>query len=186
MLPAARVAGWNFSSLGRISAMVVAAGVGGAALGFLSWSAWNVVLSHAIAGMVMIPCAVAAAVGRRPLQRNAETSIAWLRLPPLATAVLNGLALGFGATTRIAYWSFFSVIFVAAAAPDPSPRTAIAVGVAYGALRVAASLVLRVGLSLRAESMLAAGILARRADRVVAPATFAILAAFLLTKSFAN
>ena len=49
--------------------------------------------------------------GRRVwlLQYNHETPQRWLEMGPMRWAVVNGLALGFGATSRIGFWLWYTI-----------------------------------------------------------------------------
>ena len=49
--------------------------------------------------------------GRRiqPLQFDCETPQRWVHKGPIAWAIQNGLALGFGATSRIGFWLWYAI-----------------------------------------------------------------------------
>ncbi|MGH3089787.1 MAG: hypothetical protein ACRDSJ_21115, partial [Rubrobacteraceae bacterium] len=62
-------------------------------------------------GMAAVFVGILELSGRRVqlLQCNSETSPQWLDLGPLRWAIKNGLALGFGATSRIGFWLWYAV-----------------------------------------------------------------------------
>jgi hypothetical protein len=65
--------------------------------------------------------------GRRvqPLQVDCETPQRWVHTGPLRWATRNGLALGFGATSRIGFWLWYVVPLGAFLVGDPKLGAAI-------------------------------------------------------------
>lgn len=56
----------------------------------------------------------------RPLERDRETSQAWLHLGAVRWAVLNGFALGMGFTSRIGFIAWYFIPFACFAAGSPT------------------------------------------------------------------
>lgn len=69
----------------------------------------------------------------RPLQRARETSQRWVHLRPIRWTTRNGLALGFGATSRIGFWLWYAV--PAGAFLVGSPGLGAAIYGMYGLVR---------------------------------------------------
>lgn len=92
--------------------------------------------------------AVAVGVGVRalraersaPLQCDRETPKEWVDRGPLAWPILNGAALGFGATTRLGFWLWYAIpigCFLLAA-----PAAGAVIWGSYGLTRTAAAAVI--------------------------------------------
>ena len=81
--------------------------------------------SRLAAGSVLAVVAIAVSglevLGRRiqPPQFDCETPQRWVHKGPLRWAIQNGLALGFGATSRIGFWLWYSIPLGAFLVGDP-------------------------------------------------------------------
>lgn len=72
-----------------------------------------------------------------PLQCNRETPRKWVRKGPVAWPLLNGVALGFGATTRIGFWLWYVVPAGSFLVADP--RIGAAIWGTYGLTRASSA-----------------------------------------------
>jgi hypothetical protein len=74
------------------------------------------------AALVGLAAGVAATLGVRvrPLQWDRETSQRWVRAGPIAWPLLNGAALGFGATSRIGFVLWYAIPIAAVCAGTPA------------------------------------------------------------------
>jgi hypothetical protein len=96
-----------------LAAAVSAAFVGGL-LGALGSSIPDAARRHAATGLAVIGIAIAVIelARRRPIwlpHRSRETPKRWLGRRPASWAILNGAALGVGATSRIEFWLWYVV-----------------------------------------------------------------------------
>lgn len=95
--------------------------------------------SRLAAGSILAVVAVVVggleSLGRRiqPPQFDCETPQRWVHKGPLRWAVQNGLALGFGATSRIGFWLWYAIPLGAFLVGDP--RLGAVVYGAYGLVR---------------------------------------------------
>lgn len=118
-----------------------AGAVAGAAVGFLG----SLLAGGALAVIGTLLGAGAAALGiagllgfsRPPIQRDRETPKEWVERGPIVWPILNGAALGFGATTRLGFWLWYAVpigCFLIA-----SPIAGVAIWGIYGFTRTASA-----------------------------------------------
>lgn len=90
---------------------------GGVALGVLFGAIGSLLPLHARIAIASVAGVVAVAIGALEvankavpvIQCNRETPQQWVHLGPLRWAARNGLALGCGATTRVGFWSWYSI-----------------------------------------------------------------------------
>lgn len=75
--------------------------------------------------------------GSRPLQCDRETPVAWVKKGPIAWPLLNGAALGFGATSRLGFWLWYFIPIGAFLMAQPLMGAAI--WAAYGFTRTASA-----------------------------------------------
>jgi hypothetical protein len=126
---------WSWAGAG--AALVVSAAVAGAAQGAVLQQMGVLLGLHGdlVRAAAALPLAVVVllAVRRTPWQVPGETPRSWLALPGLSAPVLNGLALGSGAFTRIGFWLFYVLLVLALLAPHPA--LAALDGAVYGAVR---------------------------------------------------
>lgn len=126
----------------------------GAVLG--TWGSLLPLGSRLAAGSVLAVLAIAVSgleiLGRRiqPPQFDCETPQRWVHKGPLRWATQNGLALGFGATSRIGFWLWYSIPLGAFLVGDP--RLGAVVYGTYGLVRgLGAVFILLVMLGLRLD-----------------------------------
>ena len=108
------------------------------------------------AGSILAVLAVAVSglefLGRRiqPPQFDCETPQRWVHKGPLRWAIQNGLALGFGATSRIGFWLWYAIPLGAFLVGDP--RLGAVVYGTYGLVRgLGAVFILLVMLTLKLD-----------------------------------
>lgn len=87
---------------------------------------------------------------RRPLQCDRETPKEWVWRGPVVWPLLNGAALGFGATTRLGFWLWYAIPGGAFLMGDPTVGAAI--WGAYGFTRTSSAVVLWYGHAFRSDS----------------------------------
>jgi hypothetical protein len=123
-------------------ALVAAGAAGGALVALLPVLAASglpsrdrLLVAAVLAGGVL----VASATRDRPWQFDVETPTQWLERPGAWPAVLNGLALGAGAVTRLGFWLAWLLPVLAFAVGG---LRGLALGAVYGATRLGASAVL--------------------------------------------
>lgn len=105
---------WRRTALTFTLAAAVSAMFAGAILGLIGASIPDAVRHQSATGLALIGVAIAMVelVRRRPVwlpQRSRETPKRWLGRGPVSWALLNGAALGVGATSRIEFWLWYVV-----------------------------------------------------------------------------
>lgn len=75
--------------------------------------------------------------GKRPLQCDRETPREWVQRGPVLWPLLNGAALGFGATSRLGFWLWYAIPIGCFLLGSPSVGAAI--WAAYGFTRTASA-----------------------------------------------
>lgn len=133
--------GW----VARATAHAAAGVFGGALAGALLGLAGSALEPDARAALASIAGLAAAGIGVRelfmgrlsPPQRNRETPRRWVDDGAMRWAVLNGLALGSGATNRIGFWLWY--VLPATAFLTGDPLLGAAAWGLYGAVRTAAA-----------------------------------------------
>ncbi len=105
--------GWILTGIVYSLSSALAGLVAGAILGAIGslLSLESRLAAASLLGVLAILVGVLELNGRRIqlLQCNRETSPQWLDPGPLRWAIKNGLALGFGATSRIGFWLWYAV-----------------------------------------------------------------------------
>lgn len=131
------VPGSRFLQLKSAAVLVTSAALAGAAQGVILWSLAEVTTIRRYPLVVALLLALGVGAGlvtkRSPWQIDRETPRRWLREASLLAPALNGLVLGSGAFTRIAFWMFYVQLAVAVLAP--TIWQALLIGATYGACR---------------------------------------------------
>lgn len=129
--------GWRSKAV----AFLVSTTAAGLATGFLLGAAGSVLTLEARVAAASVLALLAIVVGVfelavrpvPPLQCDRETPQAWLHTGGLSWAVVNGLALGCGATTRVGFWLWYVV--PAASLLVGTPAVGAAIYGTYGFVR---------------------------------------------------
>jgi hypothetical protein len=127
-----------------LATYVLAGTVSGAMAGAVT-GALGATLSEAVRysvgtvlGVVAMGVGVASLVGdSRPLQCDRETPREWVQRGPVVWPLLNGAALGFGATSRLGFWLWYFIPIGAFLMGEPLVGAAI--WAAYGFTRTASA-----------------------------------------------
>jgi len=128
-----------------VCAGTLAAFATGAALGFLGSHVSSAIrltfFSLVVVGLAGV--GLTQLISRRaitPWQLDRETSQRWLRNGPITWSIKNGMALGFGATSRLGYWLWY-LVPVGAFVSGGTTSAAVIYGL-YGLSRTFPALVL--------------------------------------------
>ncbi len=136
----------------KATVYALSATLAGLAAGALLGGAGSLLpLEHRL-GLASLLAVAAIAVGSlevfgfslQPLQRDCETPQRWIYGGALRWATQNGLALGFGATTRIGFWSWYAV--PAGALLIGSPELGAIIYGTYGLVRALGAWAIMLGI----------------------------------------